>query len=78
MTPANEFPGNIIFYAFLIGALGFFAYSAGVRVRWFTKANWVNRFDSDPAARSPACSRTSSATRASPASATGTRACSTR
>ncbi len=28
MTPANEFPGNIIFYALFLGFMGFFVWSA--------------------------------------------------
>src|SRR2546423_12036364 len=45
MAPANEFPGNLIFYALFVGFVGFFAYSAGVRFQWFLKGKWVNRFD---------------------------------
>src|SRR3972149_7697266 len=44
MTPANEFPGTIIFYLLSVGFLAFFAYSAAVRFRWFTRARWVNPF----------------------------------
>ena len=32
MTPANEFPGNIIYYLLFLGFLGFFAYSAYTRL----------------------------------------------
>ena len=35
MTPANEFPGNIIFYVLFVGFLSFFAWSAATSVRWF-------------------------------------------
>jgi heterodisulfide reductase subunit C len=45
MTPANEFPGNIIFYLLFVGFLAFFFYSAAVRFRWFTRGQWINRFD---------------------------------
>jgi Fe-S oxidoreductase len=50
MAPSTEFPGNIFFYLFLIGFLGFFAWSVGVRFKWFTKTQWVNRF-TDPIQR---------------------------
>src|SRR3990172_11523723 len=36
-APSTDFPGNIFFYLF-------FFWSAAVRFRWFTKAQWVNRF----------------------------------
>ena len=45
MSPANEFPGNLIYFAFFFGFVGFFLYSAGVRFRWFTRSAGVNRFD---------------------------------
>src|SRR3972149_11014587 len=43
-APSTEFPGNIFFYTFFFGFLAFFFWSAGVRFRWFTKAQWANRF----------------------------------
>src|SRR3989475_4455500 len=45
MTPANEFPGNIIYYLLFLGFLGFFAYSAYTRFGWVTRGKWINRFD---------------------------------
>src|SRR5713101_6363991 len=45
MTPANEFPGNIIFYALFAGFLSFFAWSAATRFRWFFQAKPINRLD---------------------------------
>ena len=45
MSPANEFPGNLIYAALFFGFVGFFLYSAGIRFRWFTKSAGVNRFD---------------------------------
>ncbi len=44
MTPANEFPGNIVFYLLFLGFAGFFAWSAWVRVRFIARGQWVNRF----------------------------------
>src|SRR3990172_6643626 len=44
-APSTDFPGNIFFYAFFVGFLAFFAWSAAVRLRWLTRAKWVNRFD---------------------------------
>src|SRR6266508_359323 len=46
-APSTDFPGNIFFYVFFFGFLAFFLYSAAVRFRWFTQAQWVNRF-TDP------------------------------
>jgi Fe-S oxidoreductase len=46
MSPANEFPGNLIYFALFIGFVGFFLYSAGVRLRWLGKSQGVNRFNS--------------------------------
>jgi Fe-S oxidoreductase len=43
-APSTDFPGNIFFYAFLIGFLAFFLWSISVRLRWFASAQWVNRF----------------------------------
>ena len=43
-APSTDFPGNIFFYAFLIGFLAFFLWSVSVRLRWFASAQWVNRF----------------------------------
>src|SRR3990172_2878404 len=43
-APSTDFPGNIFFYLFFFGFLAFFFWSAAVRFRWFTKAQWVNRF----------------------------------
>lgn len=43
-APSTDFPGNIFFYVFFFGFLAFFIYSAAVRFRWFTSAQWVNRF----------------------------------
>jgi Fe-S oxidoreductase len=45
MTPANEFPGNIIFYVIFVGFLAFFAWSAATRFRWFLQAKPINRLD---------------------------------
>jgi Fe-S oxidoreductase len=45
MTPANEFPGNIIFYVLFVGFLSFFAWSAATRFRWFFQAKPINRLD---------------------------------
>src|SRR5712691_13336304 len=50
MAPANSFPGNIIFYLLFLGFVAFFIWSAAVRVRWFVRAKWVNRF-TDPIRR---------------------------
>src|SRR3990172_1914572 len=44
-APSTDFPGNIFFYAFFVGFLAFFFWSAAVRVRWFARGQWVNRFD---------------------------------
>ncbi len=43
-APSTDFPGNIFFYAFLIGFIAFFIWSVSVRFRWFASAQWVNRF----------------------------------
>jgi Fe-S oxidoreductase len=43
-APSTDFPGNIFFYAFLIGFTAFFIWSVSVRLRWFASAQWVNRF----------------------------------
>ena len=43
-APSTDFPGNIFFYAFLIGFGAFFLWSVSVRLRWFASAQWVNRF----------------------------------
>src|SRR6266542_3743370 len=43
-APSTDFPGNIFFYAFLIGFIAFFIWSVSVRLRWFASAQWVNRF----------------------------------
>jgi Fe-S oxidoreductase len=48
MSPANEFPGNLIYFALFIGFVGFFAYSAGVRLAWLPKSAGENRFDQIP------------------------------
>jgi Fe-S oxidoreductase len=45
MTPANEFPGNIFFYLFLVGFLSFFAWSAWVRMRWILSGQSLNRLN---------------------------------
>ena len=45
MTPANEFPGNIFFFVFLVGFLAFFAWSAATRAKWLFRAKPVNRLD---------------------------------
>ncbi|TMB97307.1 MAG: (Fe-S)-binding protein [Chloroflexi bacterium] len=45
MTPANEFPGNVIYYLLFLGFLAFFAYSAYTRFGWVTRGHWLNRFD---------------------------------
>ncbi|MEO8456839.1 MAG: hypothetical protein ABI559_03400, partial [Chloroflexota bacterium] len=45
MTPANEFPGNVFFFVFLVGFLAFFAWSAATRASWFFKSKPVNRLD---------------------------------
>ncbi len=45
MTPANEFPGNIFFYAIFFGFMGFFAWSAYVRARWLFVAQPLNRLN---------------------------------
>jgi len=50
MAPANDFPGNIVFYVLFLGFAAFFAWSAYVRVRFITQAKWVNRF-TDPIRR---------------------------
>jgi len=44
-APSTDFPGNVFFYAFLIGFGAFFLWSVSVRLRWFASAQWVNRFD---------------------------------
>jgi Fe-S oxidoreductase len=43
-APSTSFPGSFFFYAFFFLFLAFFLYSAAVRFRWFTRAQWVNRF----------------------------------
>src|SRR3989475_9035861 len=43
-APSTDFPGNIFFFAFLIGFIAFFLWSVSVRLRWFASAQWVNRF----------------------------------
>lgn len=45
MTPANEFPGNIIFYILFVGFLSFFAYSALTRAKWLFESQPLNRLD---------------------------------
>ncbi|MCH7809670.1 MAG: (Fe-S)-binding protein, partial [Chloroflexi bacterium] len=45
MTPANEFPGNIIFYVIFFGFMAFFAWSMFVRARWLFAAQPLNRLD---------------------------------
>ena len=45
MTPANEFPGNIIFYVLFIGFLAFFAWSAATRAQWLFRSKPINRLD---------------------------------
>ena len=45
MTPANEFPGNIIFYVLFVGFLAFFAWSAATRFSWFFKSKPISRLD---------------------------------
>ncbi len=49
-APSTDFPGNIFFAVFFFGFLAFFAWSAAVRFRWLTRAQWVNRF-TDPITR---------------------------
>src|SRR3989304_9669382 len=44
-APSTDFPGNVFYALFFFGFLGFFAWSAAVRFRWFTRARWVNRLD---------------------------------
>ena len=44
MAPSTDFPGNVFYYLVLIGFLGFFAFSVAVRMKWFTKSQWVDRF----------------------------------
>ena len=39
MAPSTEFPGNIFYGIIFFGFLAFFVYSAGVRFRWFLRAN---------------------------------------
>jgi Fe-S oxidoreductase len=45
MTPANEFPGNIFFFVFLIGFLSFFAWAAATRFKWFLETKPINRLN---------------------------------
>jgi Fe-S oxidoreductase len=45
MTPANEFPGNIIFYALFVGFIAFFIWSAVPRAKWFFEGKPLNRLD---------------------------------
>ena len=45
MTPANEFPGNIIFVLIFFGFMAFFAWSMFVRARWLFAAKPLNRLD---------------------------------
>jgi len=40
-APSTDFPGNVFFYAFLIG---FFAFFLWFPLRWFASAQWVNRY----------------------------------
>ncbi|MDO8615611.1 MAG: (Fe-S)-binding protein [Dehalococcoidia bacterium] len=49
-APSTDFPGNVFFFVFFFGFLSFFAWSAWVRFRWLTRAQWVNRF-TDPITR---------------------------
>lgn len=43
MTPANEFPGNIVYYVLFVGFVAFFVWAASVRVGWLLRARAVNR-----------------------------------
>ncbi|HYM16347.1 MAG TPA: (Fe-S)-binding protein [Dehalococcoidia bacterium] len=45
MLPSHEAPGNYIYFAALIGALAFFAYSVSVRVAVLARGKGDNRFD---------------------------------
>jgi Fe-S oxidoreductase len=45
MAPSTEFPGNVFYALTFFGFMAFFVYSAGIRFRWFTRGQWVNRFD---------------------------------
>jgi Fe-S oxidoreductase len=45
MTPANEFPGNVIFYILFAGLLAFFVWSAVTRFKWFFISKPLNRLD---------------------------------
>ena len=45
MTPANEFPGNIIYFVLLVGFLGFFAWAASTRAQWLFKSKPIARVD---------------------------------
>ncbi len=44
MAPSTEFPGNIFYAITFFGFIAFFVYSAGIRFRWLTRGQWVNRF----------------------------------
>jgi|FLYL01.1.fsa_nt_gi Fe-S oxidoreductase len=45
MTPANEFPGNVFFYALFLGFMAFFVWAAATRFRWFFIAKPLKRLD---------------------------------
>ena len=45
MLPSHEAPGNYIFYASLVAAIAFFAYSVAVRVAVFARGKGDYRFD---------------------------------
>ncbi len=48
MVPSNDFPGLIFFYLLFFGAIAFFAFAAGQRVRVFASGRPDNRFDRLP------------------------------
>jgi len=48
MAPSTELPGSIFYGLLFFGAAAFFLVSAGVRFRWFARAQWVNRLDRLP------------------------------
>ena len=50
MVPSTEFPGNIFYAIIFFGFLAVFIWSAAVRVRWFTRGKWIDRF-TNPFAR---------------------------
>jgi Fe-S oxidoreductase len=45
MTPANEFPGNIIYFLLLLGFGSFFVWAATTRAQWLFKAQPLNRLN---------------------------------